>query len=298
MSVVAVVAQTFQIISIKLFGNKRPGAEITFTSVSAFFAFVLFGLMALFSGAQYNPESFVYSLLFAICYAGATVMYVLAVSCGSLAITTTIYSFALIVPTVLGFILWDEPINAYKIAGFVLFVISLILVGEKDDGTGKKMSAKWIVLVCIAFFFEGFAPVTIKLHSTALGEEAATAANGMFMVSAYAISTVGLFIAALIMERKPSGNVSCEKHEGFFVKSLKIAIPLATMGGIGSGIFNLMTTVVSNKGFNVSVYFPAVSAGQLILTCIVAVTMFKEKLTVKQLFAIGFGTVAIIFLNM
>ena len=297
-SIIATAALTAQGIFIKQFSDKRPGAEITYTCVSALCAFVLFGIIALTSGSQFNPQSIVYSLLFAVCYAGATVMYVLAIGCGSLAITTTIYSFALIIPTLLGFVIWNEPVNVVKIIGLALFFLSVLLVGEKDDGNGNKMSVKWIVLVCIAFFFEGFAPVAIKLHSTALGEEAASAGNGMFMVLAYAISFVGLLIASLIGERKDKSSEVLVKGNKFFLESIKIALPLASLGGICNGIYNFMTTVVSNKGFNVSVFFPVVSAGQLILTCVLAVTMFKEKLTIKQLFAIGFGAVAIILLNM
>ncbi|MBQ7399803.1 MAG: EamA family transporter [Clostridia bacterium] len=295
--IVAMVALTAQGIIIKRFDEKRPGAELTYTFVCAVFAFILFVIIALASGSKFNPDSFVYSLLFAICYAGATVTYVLAVGCGSLAITTTIYSFALIIPTLLGFFIWDEPVNTAKIIGIVLFAVSIIFMSEKPTEDEKKVSAKWLILVCIAFFFEGVAPVAIKMHSIALGEEAAAEGNGTFMALAYAVAAVGLFVAALIREGRLKITQTDGKTKSFMLDSIKIALPLAFLGGVCNGVYNFMTTIVSNNKLNVSVFFPVVSAGQLIITCILAVVMFKEKLTKRQLLAIGFGTIAIVLLN-
>ena len=237
--------------------------------------------------------------MFALCYAGSTITFVLAVGCGSLALTTTIHSFALIIPTLLGFIIWDEQINELKIAGVVLFVLSLALIGEKADKGEKIISAKWIILMIVSFFCEGLAPVAIKMHSRALGEKAAAASNDVFMVMAYGMAFVGIFIAAILKEGRIKLPADGEgKVKNFMLDSLKIAIPIASVGGICNGLYNLMNTVVANNKLNVSVFYPVVSAGQLVFTCMVAVVFFKERLTVKQLCAIFCGIVAIVLLNL
>ena len=297
-SLVSIVALTAQGVLIKRFGDKRPGAEITYTFATAVCAFILFGIIALVSGSQFNAQSVVYSLFFAVCYAGSTITYVLAVGCGSLALTTTIHSFALIIPTVLGFVLWNEPINAFKIIGIVLFAAALLLIGEKAEAGKKLLSTKWIILMIISFFCEGLAPVAIKMHSLALGEEKAMECNDVFMVMAYAMAFVGIFVAALLKEgRVKITSADGKKQKNFMLDSLKIALPLASLGGLFNGLYNLMNTVVANNKLNVSVFYPVVSAGQLIFTCIVAVIFFKEKLSVKQLCAIICGIVAIVLLN-
>lgn len=298
-SVVSVVSLTAQGILIKRFGEKREGAEITYTFATAVCAFILFGVIALVSQSQFNVQSLPYSFLFALFYAGSTITFVLAVGCGSLALTTTIHSFALIIPTVLGFLVWDEPISIFKIVGIVLFAAALLLMGEKAEQGKKLLSTKWIVLMIISFFCEGLAPVAIKLHSAALGENAASECNDVFMVMAYGMAFVGIFVAALLRE----GRIRIPRPDGkgtksFMLDSLKIAIPLASLGGICNGVYNLMNTVVANNNLNVSVFYPVISAGQLIFTCIVAVVFFKERLTVKQLCAIFCGIVAIVLLNM
>jgi len=297
-SAVSVATLTAQGVLIKKFGDKRPNAEITYTFATAVCAFILFGIIALFSKSQFNVQSVPYSLLFALCYAGSTITFVLAVGCGSLALTTTIHSFALIIPTVLGFLVWNEPINVFKIIGILLFAAALLLMGEKAEKGEKLISTKWIILMIVSFFCEGFAPVAIKMHSMALGEETATACNNVFMVMAYGIAFVGIFVAALLREGK--NVIPCEggKKKNFMLDSLKIALPLASLGGVFNGLYNFMNTVVANNNLNVSVFYPVISAGQLILTCIVAVVFFKEKLSKKQYAAISCGIVAIVLLNL
>lgn len=297
-SLVSVVVLTAQGVLIKRFGDKRPNAEITYTFATAVCAFVLFGIIALVSKSQFNMQSLPYSLFFAVCYAGSTITYVLAVGCGSLALTTTIHSFALIIPTVLGFLVWGEPINAFKIIGIVLFAAALLLMGEKAEKGEKLLSTKWIILMIISFFCEGFAPVAIKMHSIALGEETASACNDVFMVMAYGMAFAGIFVAAVLREGKIT--IPCEdgKTKNFMLDSLKIALPLASIGGICNGLYNLMNTVVANNKLDVSVFYPVISAGQLILTCVIAVVFFKEKLSLKQIAAIFCGVVAIVLLNM
>ncbi len=297
-SLVSVIVLTAQGVLIKSFGDKRPGAEITYTFASAVCAFILFGIIAIVSKSRFDVQSLPYSLLFALCYAGSTITYVLAVGCGSLALTTTIHSFALIIPTVLGFLVWNEPVNAFKIIGILLFAASLLLMGEKAEKGEKLISTKWIILMLVSFFCEGFAPVAIKLHSIALGEKTAAACNNVFMVIAYGIAFVGIFVAAVLREGK--ARIPCEgaRTKNFMLDSLKIALPLASLGGICNGLYNLMNTVVANNNLNVSVFYPVISAGQLIFTCIVAVVFFKERLTAKQICAIVCGVVAIVLLNM
>lgn len=297
-SLVSVVVLTAQGVLIKRFGDKRPNAEITYTFATAVCAFILFGIIALLSKSQFNVQSLPYSLFFAVCYAGSTITYVLAVGCGSLALTTTIHSFALIIPTVLGFLVWGEPINAFKIVGIVLFAAALLLMGEKAEKGEKLLSTKWIILMIISFFCEGLAPVAIKMHSIALGEETASACNDVFMVMAYGMAFAGIFVAAVLREGKI--RIPCDdgKTKNFMLDSLKIALPLASLGGVCNGLYNLMNTVVANNKLNVSVFYPVISAGQLILTCVIAVVFFKEKLSLKQIAAIFCGVVAIVLLNM
>lgn len=298
-SVVSVVVLTAQGILIKRFGDKRPGAEITYTFASAVCAFILFGVIAIFSHSQFNVQSIPYSFMFALCYAGSTITYVLAVGCGSLALTTTIHSFALIIPTVLGFLIWDEPISILKVIGIVLFAAALLLMGEKAESGKKLLSTKWVILMIISFFCEGLAPVAIKMHSLGLGEETASASNDVFMVMAYGMAVVGIFVAAVLKEGRIKLPADGEgKVKNFMLDSLKIAIPIASVGGICNGLYNLMNTVVANNKLNVSVFYPVVSAGQLVFTCMVAVVFFKERLTVKQLCAIFCGIVAIVLLNL
>ncbi len=296
---VAVISMSAQGILIKRFDDIRPGAEISYTFLSAVFAFILFGVIAIISGSQFNPDSVLYSLMFAVCYAGSTVTYVLAVGCGSLAITSTVHSFALIIPTLFGFAVWGEPISTLKIIGIAFLFLSLLLVGEKADKSEKNISKKWLIIMCISFLCEGFAPVALTAHEKAVGAETAAKCEGMLMVMAYAMAVVGIFVAALVREGNKTVTVTVkgkEKKRNFMLDSLRIALPLASLGGVANALQNAMYNVADGR-FGVSVYLPVVSATQVVLTCVLAVVLFKEKLVRRQCFAIVCGIVAIALLN-
>ena len=55
--VVSIVALTAQGIFIKFYGEKRNGAELTYSFVSALFAFVMFSVISTVSHQSVNPES-------------------------------------------------------------------------------------------------------------------------------------------------------------------------------------------------------------------------------------------------
>ena len=296
---VAVVSMSAQGILIKRFDDVRPGAEITYTFLSAVFAFVLFSVIALVSKSQFNPDSVLYSFLFAFCYAGSTVTYVLAVGCGSLAITATVHSFALIIPTVFGMVVWNEDIGALKVCGIAFLVASLLLVGEKAGEGEKNISKKWLIIMCISFLCEGFAPVALTAHERAVGAETAASCEGTLMVMAYAMAALGIFVAALVREGKKTVTVvtkSGEQKRNLMLEGLKIALPLASLGGVANALQNSMYNIADGR-FGVSVYLPVVSAAQVVLTCVLAVVLFKEKLAKKQYFAIVCGIAAIVLLN-
>ena len=156
------------------------------------------------------------------------------------------------------------------------------------------------MIISISFLCEGFAPVALTAHEKAVGAETAAKCEGSLMVMAYAMAVAGILIAALIREGKKTVTVNVdgvEKKKNFMLDSLKIALPLALIGGVANALQNSMYNIADGR-FGVSVYLPVVSACQVVLTCVCAVLLFGEKLVKKQYFAILCGIVAIVLLNM
>ena len=96
---------------------------------------------------------------------------------------------------------------------------------------------------------------------------------------------VSLFILSLFVERK------------VFVPTLKHGWPYALGLGIIGGASNLFVMLLISGTLPASVIFPTISAGGIIVTGLVALFVYKEKLSLWQIVGLVLGTCAVIFMN-
>jgi drug/metabolite transporter (DMT)-like permease len=106
-----------------------------------------------------------------------------------------------------------------------------------------------------------------------------------FMIVALAIVTVIMLIMTIYKEK--SGIKKYAKSGWHF----------ALMCGVLNGVVNLFVMVLSGR-IPVSLMFPLISAGGLIVTYIVSRFFYKEELTKTQFIGFVFGLAAVVFLNM
>ena len=99
------------------------------------------------------------------------------------------------------------------------------------------------------------------------------------------ITTIVLMIFAGFNEKKDT------------LVNLKKGFCLFAICGIANGVVNYLVLLLSNR-LPASVMFPVISAGGIILSAIVAITVYKEKLSKYQWIGMILGTISIISLNM
>ncbi len=262
---------------------KKPYTEQTggkgvyvFGMITGFAAMAFFLISA--RSIEFDPGILPYALLFGISYAVSTVFSVIAVSCGSLSLTCLIESYSLMLPALYGLIFLHDPIGVGLIPGIVLLAVSLVLINKKEKGV--KFSLKWIVSVSLAFFGNGMCSVFQKMQQVKFDG----AYKNELMIESLLIVTVIFFIFALIKERK----------------DMAVCIKKGWAWGIGCGIMNgavnLFVMILSGT-MPVSILFPTVSAGGIIVTYIVSRFFYKEKLTAAQFIGFILGIGAVVLLN-
>lgn len=79
-------------------------------------------------GFEFNIGVITYATAFATAYIAATVFALYAVASGSLALTSLIISYSLILPTAYGLIFLNDPVSVKFCVGIVLLIISLFLM--------------------------------------------------------------------------------------------------------------------------------------------------------------------------
>ena len=220
----------------------------------------------------------VYSVFFAVVYTTATVSTLCAISCGSLSITSLIISYSLILPTVYGLVFLEDPFSIKLCVGIILLIVSIFLINQKNSTT--PITLKWVIYVLLAFVGNGMCSVVQKMQQVAFGGEY----KNEFMIMALAIVSIILSLFAFKNERN---ELKVYAKSGWY---------FAVACGVANGIVNLFVMILSNL-MPVSLMFPMISAGGIIITYIVSRWFYKEKLAKIQFIGFLTGIASVIFLS-
>lgn len=274
-------ALSAQALSTKEYNKKQTNAPIVFTLLSTIFALVVFLFSSKFK-LEFNGETLMYSFLFAICYATASLGITVAIASGPLSISSLIQSYSLIIPTFYGILFLNEAVKLTMLIGFLLLVISLFAVNYvKGNEEGQKISKKWIIAIIFTFIGNGMCSTVQKMQQIASGGKY----KSEFMISALIIGSIMLLPIVLYSEK---GKISISVKKGWF---------WAAVRGIANGVVNLLVMILGGK-LPISLLFPVISAGSIILSSAISVIFYKEKLTKIQLAGVAIGVVSIVFLNL
>ena len=274
-----ILGVSFQNISCKAYNEKSGSAIFTFLALVPLFAIAFF-VIPLKGNFEFNPTALLFSIGFATMYAMAVLGSLLAIMTGPFSLTSLITAYSLIVPAGYGLIFLKEPVSVFLIVGIVLLLVSLFLINMEKKGEEKKITLKWAFYALLTFIGNGGCSTVQKMQLLYCGGKY----RNEFMIMAYAIAVVVLFIPVIVKERN-----------GFF-KNLKTACPYALVYGISNGMSNFLVILLSTM-MAASVMFPLILAGGIVLTVLVSIFIYKEKLSREQIIGVILGIGAIIALN-
>lgn len=270
---------SIQQISKKAYNQKTNSGVFTFSTATSFIS-LLFFLATLNGKFQYPIELLWYSVSFAIAFCLSSVCSFLAISTGSLSLTSLFTQYSLLIPTLYGLLYLNESAGALLIIGILLLLVSLIFVNFEKKGEKKQITLKWLVLIFLAFAGNGACSAIQKVQQVKFG--------GLYkselMIAALTIVTLLLFIISLLVERK-----------SIYV-NLKKGWKLFLICGLANGFVNLLVLVLSAK-MPASVMFPVISAGGIVVTALVSIFLYKEKLSKYQIAGLFLGIASIFALN-
>ena len=268
-----------QNITKKIFSEKTGGNGVyTFSMLSGLAAAAFFILTA--SEFHWNAALIPYALFFASPYGTAIIFNILALRCGPLSLTALITSFSLMIPTFYGLIFLKDPVSFGLYPGLALLGVSLFLINKKGRDA-KGVSLKWLVCVLLAFLGNGFCSVAQTMQQ----KQFAGQYKNEFMITALLIVVGIMGVLVVLKERKNAGNYI---RNGWY---------LSLGCGILNGMVNMFVMILTGL-MNVSVMFPLVSVGGIVLTFIVSKVFYKEKLTTAQHIGFLLGIGAIVLLNL
>jgi drug/metabolite transporter (DMT)-like permease len=189
----------------------------------------------------------------------------------------------LVIPVMLAFIVYKEPVTTLKVIGIILALGAVVLSSIKqEEGGGKGVTLALLPL--LVFFGSGGCDSGVQYANKQFflngGEEAFVIF--IFVFAAITGTSVVLY------------NIIVNKHK----VELKNIV-----GGIALGIPNyfslyfIMKAMVSS-GLNSSTLFPVNNISTVAVATIFSVVLFKEKLSKLNLVGLGLGILSIVFIIM
>ena len=273
----------FQKVCQDRYNAKCRSGVFFFSGMISFFAMCFF--MAINRNWVWSAELFIPTIAFGLSYAADTVFVVLAIKCGSLAKTTLITSFSLLVPAFVGLIVLREPLGIPMIVGLILLVLSLWLTNHRKsspDASKEKITAKWVIFVLLGFIGNGMCSTVQKLTPHFLGHDVN---QNLYMIAALGLSSVVLITPSFLTKETNLKSI------------LKVGAPLALFCGLFNGAVNYLA-IYLNQFIPASVMFPVLSAGEIILIVPYSLLVRREKFTAAQWIGFGIGVVSAVLLNL
>ena len=197
----------------------------------------------------------------------------------STAISTRV---SVIIPVILGFLLFKDAINNYIITGIFIAIISLILInlhGKSAATLSKNSKINWImILPILLFFLIGINDSIIKLAQYYLVKNENYAE---FISSCFLFSSLGGVIIMLIKKNK---NVTIT----------------SILFGCVLGILNFVSfksLMLGLASMPITRFIPIYNVSVVILSSLIGTIAFKERVSTVNIIGIVLAVVSIILLT-
>ena len=228
-----------------------------------------------------SPEIIPYSLIIAILTIAFQFFYTKSLTTGNVSVIVLIINLSMIIPTLFSYFFYNESLSLPRIIGIAFTIVALVLCPAQNNK--KTSDKKWLILALLASISTSGISVTQKIfNSTYLAPQ-----KEAFLAISYVFAFVFSLILLAIMKTKGTKpTIKLEKR--YFISASLIGIILAVHGWLT----NYSITVIEG-----TLLFPFSCGGTILLSTIVGVVLFKDKLTPKQILGVIFGIVAVVLMN-
>lgn len=260
-----------------------------FTNVSSMYNFLVpafasltWSILWIFD-FSFDARVLPYSLLYGIGYSLFTVGMIGALKVGSTSLTALVKQVALVGVSVWGFVFWDTPIAFLSVIGIVMIVISLVMcLVTKENGKRSKNFLKWLFFAALITVGNAGCSIVQKYQQMAFDYRH----KNMFMF--FGVLFAAVFCLLLSLKEDKSNWRSTIKRTWIF--------PALT--GASSALSNLFVLIMIRNNTSPVIIYPGVAVGGLIVTTLISLFFFKERLRSVQWCGMAVGAFALILINL
>ena len=232
-----------------------------------------------------SPYTLGMGVLFGAATAWCAIVAMRALEVGPLSYTNVIVFCSMVIPSLSGLALYGEPVYAPQYIGIAHMLVSFVFAVDRTDRRGGA-SLRWFLLCLGAFLCNGAIGVMQKVHQNSPHREESAA----FLLTAfavYALVSLGYFLWYRRGKKEAVTVTGPGKRGRFFV--------YAALTGLGAAACNVINLYLSGA-MPAAVFFPVFNGAAMLLTGVIGLVFFKEKLTRRQWIGLAAGAAAILLL--
>lgn len=244
----------------------------------------LFGWTILCSGGI-DSYTLLWGSLFGLLFAASTSCYSYALKIGPLAHSAFLFSTSMLIPTLASVWLWGEALTLSSVIAIALLLVAFyLIVGQSGRGIQRKGSRRWLLLCICSLIASGTASLAIKCHQLAtVGQDSISVVGFGLVVAGLSCTLLGALLGRG-RTMVSTDFLKCNWH------TLLLAAGTTALGNIVYGY--LSSRMVGPY------LFPVIAGGNLLLTTLASVLLFKERLSHSSMVGIGLGLLAVFILNL
>ena len=205
-------------------------------------------------------------------YLGGFVLLQVNVKRNGVVMSTTFMKLGLLVPMIFSVFLFGERMNEMQIIGFILAVVSIVLINSEKEETTMRFKLGLILLLLVGGMADGMSKIFEEVGNEALSSQ--------FLLFTFGMAC--LLCWGLVIWKKEKIN----KFHSIY--GVLIGVP---------NFFAAKFLLKSLQTLPAVITYPTFSVGTIIVVSLAGVCFFKEKLGKRQWIAIIGILMALVLLN-
>lgn len=206
-----------------------------------------------------------------------------ALKYGSTSITALVKQMALVGISVWGFVFWDVQLTWLTGIGIVLIVIALAFcLLNKKAGPQVGNFWKWVFFAVLIAVGNAGVGIVVRYQQMAFDYQH----KNMFMF--FGVLCGAVFCALLALRED-------KKH---WKAAIRSSWMFSTLAGSSSALSNVFILLMIQRQMSPSILYPGIAVGGLMITTIISLLCFKERLRPLQWVGLAVGAVALVLLNL
>jgi len=237
---------------------------------------IVFGVMLL--GGKISLFTVLLGLVFGIVTAIGTFYRLMALTVGPMHVTLLITTSSMIIPALSG-VFFGEGFSFPKLIAIFVLLFFIYLSLEKSGG--KRVNLRWFLYCLLAFLNQGLVGVLQKIHQSSPHKQEVA---GFLFVS--------FLCAVLFCFVRTRGSLDKSVYNG---KNMMLGV-ICGACIFGANFINLQLSGMLPS----QLFFPLINGSSIVITSLISVIFFKERLSKRQTVGLIGGIlslIAICFIN-